>query len=170
MNRTLTCHRRHLKFLEVGMSGGRGISYHLGNNTLIFSKCNTSINSNSHKALRYKNVAKHANWRAAKLEYNKSFMFLSPLLIISTTKEQERFPVVPRRIFLNHLMQWFCKILSQFLSNIQQINFTSRNHDSDQGIIISASPLLMHLKEGLGRAPTIIFSLMSTVIQSFDWM
>lgn len=38
-------------------------------------------------------------------------------------------------------MQRFSKILSELLSNIQQIDFTSRNHDSDQGVIISASPL-----------------------------
>lgn len=43
--------------------------------------------------------------------------------------------------YLNHLIQWFSKILSEFSSNIQQINLTSWNHDSDQGVIISASPL-----------------------------
>lgn len=43
--------------------------------------------------------------------------------------------------YLNHLIQWFSKILSEFSSNIQQINFTSWNHDSDEGVIISASPL-----------------------------
>lgn len=34
----------------------------------------------------------------------------------------------------------------------------------------SRADLLMHLKEGLGRTPTIIFSLTSRVTQSFDWV
>lgn len=82
------------------MSGRGGTGYRLDNNMLVFNKCSTSINSNSHKALRYKNLARCANYRAAKLEYNRSFVSLSPLLVISATEEQECFPVVPRCIFL----------------------------------------------------------------------
>lgn len=37
-----------------------GTDYQL-DNTFVFSKCDTSINSNSQKALRCKNLARHAN-------------------------------------------------------------------------------------------------------------
>lgn len=79
---------------------GGGTVYQLGSNMFVFNKCDMNINSNSHKALRCKILARHANWRTAKLDYKKSFTSLPPLLIISTTEEQECLPVVPRCIFL----------------------------------------------------------------------
>lgn len=57
MKLTLAEHRRHLKFLEAEMWGRGRITMR----SLFFTKCNPSINSSSHEALRYKTSGRHAN-------------------------------------------------------------------------------------------------------------
>lgn len=51
--------RRLQKALEI--PGSWNVEKKRDNNALLFTKCNPSINSSSHKALRYKSSGRHAN-------------------------------------------------------------------------------------------------------------
>lgn len=114
--------RRSQKALEI--PGSWDVGKRRDSNALLSTKCNPSTNSSSHKALRYKTSGRHANeglqsWRTRRAACPR------PSVVVSAAEEQQRFPVVPGSVFLNHLIQGLGKILSEFLSNIQEINFTS---------------------------------------------
>lgn len=59
--KTFTYTQKALEIPRGWDVGGGGTIYQLGSNMFVFNKCDMNINSNSHKALRCKILARHAN-------------------------------------------------------------------------------------------------------------